>query len=80
MLRFCDSVRGKCERPFAAGKVTYYSLFENVWRTDDFADGARMETWKLGKGEISYTYNPYNPAAYKCEGTVFRSAAGEDCP
>lgn len=55
-----NAIRGKNPCPFEKGKVTYYNLFLNEWKTDDFEDGENSMKLKLGEGEKTYTYNPYN--------------------
>ena len=55
-----DYIRGKRECPFALGKVTYYNLFLNAWRTDDFYTATGSKTIKMGDGAVTYTYNPYD--------------------
>ena len=80
-VRFLDFVRGKCESPFALGKVTYYRLFENKWGCDDFytADGVRKVG--LGAGTVRYRYDPADPARFKgglsCN---FGGSAWQDAP
>lgn len=64
-VKWLDSVRGKCESPFEKGKITYYKLFGNEWCADTFEGSAKTETIPLGQGEVTYRYNPYNPATFK---------------
>lgn len=64
-VRWIDSIRGKGEAPFAPGKVTYYKLFGNGWCCDDFAAPAERRRIPLGAGEVTYRYNPYDPAGFK---------------
>ena len=63
-IRWCNSARGIGQPPLEQGKVTYYSLFENRWRTDDFKQPTKHLTFPLGHGEVTYLYNPYAPAAF----------------
>ena len=63
-LRWLDYVRGKCEAPLQTGKITYYTAFDNKWRTDDFAPTENTVKLKLGKGSVTYKYNPYAPASF----------------
>jgi len=60
-FQWFDAVRGKGVYPFERGKVTYYSIFDNVWMTDDFTPFTDTD-YSLGEGTRSYTYNPYFPA------------------
>lgn len=62
-MRWIQSVRGEGDAPFAAGKVTYYKLFGNQWCCDTFENsGSKM--LPLGNGEVTYRYNPYDPASF----------------
>ena len=63
-VRWADAVRGKCEFPFAQGRVTYYKLFDGQWCCDGFEEGSEKATFSLGEGSVSYTYNPYAPASF----------------
>ncbi|MBQ8508732.1 MAG: CocE/NonD family hydrolase [Clostridia bacterium] len=80
-LKWIESVRGKGQPPVELGKVTYYRLFENGWRTEDFTDAPDRQTIPLGSGEVTYTYNPYAPASFKgglsCN---FDGCAWQDAP
>lgn len=54
-------IRGNTEKsPFKTGNVTYYRLFENVWKTDTFQPLEDKLEIKLGENEVSYVYNPYD--------------------
>lgn len=64
-LKWIESVRGKCEPPFKRGQVTYYKLFDSKWCCDAFDDADASESFVLGEGEVTYTYNPYAPASFK---------------
>ena len=64
VLRWFDAIRGKEDYFLPRGKVTYYTLFENCWRSDDFAQPQQQLTLPLGEGEHTYRYNPYNPASF----------------
>ena len=63
-VRWLDSVRGRCEPPFARGEVTYYKLFDNKWCTDVFSHTGASVRFSLGDECVSYKYNPYNPASF----------------
>ncbi len=79
-VRWLDFVRGKCDAPFAQGKITYYKLFGGKWCCDDFYTANGSKKVGLGEGEITYKYNPYAPASFKgglsCNfgGTAFQNA------
>lgn len=64
-VKWFDSIRGKCVSPFEKGKVTYYKLFDNKWCCDDFETPQQYKKIGLGKGNVSYEYNPDNPATFK---------------
>lgn len=79
-VQWLDFVRGKAKAPFAQGKVTYYCLFDNKWCCDDFYTENGMRKVGFGKGEATYRYDPFAPAAFKgglsCNfgGTAFADA------
>ncbi len=61
-----DYIRGKIKKsPFEQGKITYYRLFENKWVTDEFYNADSTMKIKLGNGEVSYIYNPYDAPGFK---------------
>lgn len=64
-VKWFNSVRGISKSPFTKGKVTYYKLFDNKWCCDDFNTAEQYKRIGLGKGLISYKYNPDNPATFK---------------
>jgi len=59
-----DSVRKPDTSSFVKGKVTYFTLFENEWHTDEFYKSGMTVTIPLGKERASYTYNPENPPKF----------------
>jgi len=80
-LKWIDSVRNKCESPFEKGKITYYKLFESCWCCDDFSEAKQYRRIGLGEGNISYKYNPENPATFKGGlSTNFGGTAWQDEP
>jgi len=50
--------------PFEQGKITYYHLFQNTWKTDDFSHRSQ-KTLRFGEETHTYVYNPYAPASFK---------------
>lgn len=59
----------KNEEPFVKpGKITYYRIFENKWKTD--YDYPRTEEITLSPwlGEKTFVYNPANPPGFEPEG------------
>lgn len=78
-VRWFDAIRGKCETPFRQGNVTYYKLFDNKWCCDDFSKTEQHQKIGLGKGSVSYVYNPKNPATFQGGlSTNFGGAAWQD--
>ncbi len=76
-----DAVRGKADFPVETGKVTYYEVYGDRWRTDDFAPLATTRTLPLGEGEHTYVYNPYAPASFKGGLSAnFGGTAWQDAP
>ncbi len=64
-IHWVNAIRSNGDTPFEKGKVTYYKLFGNEWRTDTFEIADHNRIIPLGQGEITYRYNPYNPAVFK---------------
>lgn len=64
-VKWMDYARGKGEAPFETGKVTYYKLFDNKWCCDNFEQPQDNIKFVLGEGEVSYQYDPRNPASFK---------------
>jgi len=61
-----EAARGKRDFPFERGKITYYSIFDNCWMTDDFAPFEESrQSFPLGEETKTYTYNPYAPASFE---------------
>lgn len=63
-IHWMNAIRGKGDLTFEKGKVTYYKLFANEWCTDAFDESADVVKLPLGEGEVTYRYNPYNPASF----------------
>ena len=64
-VKWMDYARGKGEPPFPLGKITYYKLFANKWCCDDFAEPEKHLKFTLGEGEVTYRYDPRDPASFK---------------
>ena len=80
-VRWMNAVRGREAWPFEPGKVTYYCLFGEGWRTDHFVPSASQLSFTLGEGERTYRYNPYAPASFKGGLSAnFGGAAWQDAP
>jgi len=78
-IEWFDYIRGKSVKaPFETGKITYYNLFENRWKTDGFYTTDDTVEIRLGNSEVSYVYNPYDAPKFKgglsrtFGGTVFQ--------
>lgn len=59
-IAWFDYLRGKRESPATLGKITYYNIFLNEWRCDDFYTATHTATLPLGEDTVTYTYNPYD--------------------
>lgn len=80
-VRWMNAVRSREEWPFERGKVTYYSLFGQGWRTDDFAPKRETLSFALGEGERTYLYNPADPASFRGGLSAnFGGTAWQDAP
>jgi hypothetical protein len=76
-----DAVRGMGDFPFERGKVTYYKLFGDKWCCDRFDDPPRTLNIPLGNGEVTYQYDPNDPATFKGGlSTNFGGNAWQDSP
>ena len=81
-VEWFDSIRGKCPVPIETGKITYYSMGDNCWKCDGFEPGSQSMKIGLGKENVTYVYNPYDPSHYEggltsgFSGTAFQSAPG----
>ena len=79
--RWFDAVRGKADFPVETGKVTWYELFGNGWRTGDFAPPCDTLTFPLGEGVCTYTYDPADPASFRGGLSAnFGGTAWQDAP
>ncbi len=64
-IQWLDHIRNNSRSPFEKGKITYYSLFENQWYTDDFKTSKNELLLTLGNEAVTYTYNPFDPPRFK---------------
>jgi predicted acyl esterase len=64
-VKWFDAIRKNAQPPFEKGKVTYYKLFGETWRCDEFYDAKETKMLPLGDGSVTYKYNPYNPATFQ---------------
>ncbi len=63
-MKWMDYAAGKCESQIPTGKISYYNLFANEWCTD-FTVPADYKTFPIGSGEVTYQYDPKDPATFK---------------
>ena len=64
-LLWFDHILKGAPSPCEKGKVSYYTLFENAWHTDDFSTPKNSLTFTIGEGEKTYLYDPADPAKFK---------------
>lgn len=64
-LAWFEHIRNKTDPPFEKGKITYYKSFGDEWCCDNFELGDKYLPLTLGKGEISYDYDPKKPTRFK---------------
>ena len=62
-IEWFNYILGKNESPVKLGTITYYSLFENVWKEGDFIPEKEIEVAFENK-ELTYTYNPLCPTVF----------------
>lgn len=81
-INWFDAIRkADCKPPFEPGKVTYYRLFENAWKTDAFASGEAFLTLPLGDKSVTWLYNPFDPPSFKGGlSTNFGGSCYQDAP
>jgi len=80
-IDWLNAVRKGDAPPFEKGKVTYYKLFGDKWCCDSFAEPKNVRRMQLGRGEVTYRYNPYDPASFKGGlSTNFGGNAWQDPP
>ncbi len=75
-IKWINHIRDNTESPFEKGKVTYYSLFENAWKTDCFKQPEKILKINLGNEEKTYVYNPFDPPKFK--GGLSRAFGGAE--
>ncbi len=50
-FRWLQYVRGGVPSPVETGKMTYYSLFENCWKTDEFTESGNVQCIPPGRAD-----------------------------
>ena len=63
-LQWINSLRGLAPCPFPLGDISYYTLFDNRWRTGNFQSDSTLQL-TFGNETHTYTYNPYAPASFQ---------------
>lgn len=58
VVSFIEHVRTGSPSPVPLGKVTYYRLFENEWRSEDTVSEDTFLRFPIGEGEETYVYDP----------------------
>lgn len=81
-LNWLGTIRGtEKQSRIEPGKVTYYRLFENTWKTGTFENASDAITIPLGDDDFTYIYNPYDPAGFKGGlSNNFGGTAWQDAP
>ena len=69
-IRWLEHIRKGTSLPFETGVITYYNLFENVWKCDFYKNKVDLLEIPLGDGRVSFDYNPVEPPAFCVEGAI----------
>lgn len=64
-IEWFEHIRKNAPLPFEKGKVTYYSIFENGWHSDNFEPTGKCLSLTLGDKAVTYAYDPDNPPSFK---------------
>ena len=59
-----DHIRNNTEFTVPLGKVTYYELYGGKWCSEDYDTVNSKMTFTLGDSQVSYDYDPKNPAPF----------------
>ena len=62
-MNWMDYAAGKCESQIPTGMISYYNLFANKW-CNNFSAPASHKRFPLGSGEVTYQYDPKDPAVF----------------
>ena len=62
-FEYCRGIRENT--PVKQGLITYYSLFENEWKTDSFYTADKQLEITLGDGCVTYRYDPDNAPTFR---------------
>ncbi|MBE5818187.1 MAG: CocE/NonD family hydrolase [Clostridiales bacterium] len=60
-----DHIRNNTEPVVPLGKITYYEIFSDGWSSEGYDTQNHKITVTLGKGEVTYSYDPKDPAIYE---------------
>lgn len=77
-VEWCDAARGKGNFPVPQGKITYYSLFENVWKETEALSAEKTLALTLQGDTATYTYDPADAPGFEAglstnfDGTCFQ--------
>ena len=69
-----DNIRKSVLLPFEKGVITYYRAFENRWESDFYAKETKQIGLSLGKGALSFRYDPIDPPSFSAEGTFSKES------
>lgn len=72
-VNWFDYIRKGTSLPFETGVITYYRLFENIWKCDFYKNKTDLLEIPLGEGQVSFDYNPKEPPAFCEEGAFQRN-------
>lgn len=72
-VNWFDYIRKGTSLPFEKGVITYYRLFENIWKCDFYKNKTDLLEIPLGEGQVSFDYNPKEPPAFCEEGALQRN-------
>ncbi len=75
-IAWFDHIRTGSLLPFEKGVVTYYRTFEERWEGDFYKIPTRPLTLSLGRGKLTFSYDPASPPAFRGEGLLAEELAG----
>ena len=75
-IAWFDHIRTGSLLPFEKGVVTYYRTFEERWEGDFYKIPTRPLTLSLGRGILTFSYDPASPPAFRGEGLLAEELAG----
>lgn len=72
-IMWFEHIRKRNTLPFEKGVITYYNLFENIWKCDFYKNKIELLEIPLGEGKVSFDYDPMEPPAFCEEGAIQRN-------